>query len=744
MSNSAIYDEPLDYDFGLEFDYSLWTEDSEVTFCVVPWDAEYRDVWLPDSRAQLNAYIDAQASPRLTLRDMSYIKPGMPISVDLRHNIANQFNYVRVRNMLQPGDPDTLRDFYYFIQGTEYINPNNTAIYVQLDVWSTYVYDCTFGNAYVERGHIGIANENNFDAFGRKYLTVPEGIDVGSEYQQIAKRRDLVMGVDYDPNTGTTRMEMSIIVVATQDLETSPYKSDGVTPNMVTATGTTFGGVYTGAGMYGFKDFNSFFTWLDNNKAASWRTQSIQAAYYVPAISRYSSQDYFEGVSPGTPVKLNGYSPLPVKHKMFPNWRNASEIVNNLPPRYRHLKKFFTHPYMVLELTTWTATPLIIKPEAWADNDAYVMERASMMPPSQRVEFIPRRYNSKPGADIANWQNRPDNDPVIVNNPRYQEIGDDGGDYLDFAARMTNFPSVPIVSSAGLTYLAQNYASIAASYKGADWSQSRAMAGAQASFDMSRNAQQTAGKQWQNQSGLMGQMTDIGNQSLINQTNINTAASVGSGLVGASSEGGFNPLALLGNGIGAIAANSSALASIQTNNDALAAQRAAGFDSSQLNIRSQEFNRDTNMELAQYAAKGDYAQAITSLDAKVQDAHMLQPAMSGQYGGEFANISNDSAEVSLRFKMVDEAAITTVGEIWLQFGYQVHRSVNTLPPKLRCMTKFTYWKLSKTYLRAGSMPEPHRQAIRGILEKGVTVWVNATDIGFTDFGNNAPLEGIVL
>lgn len=741
---SAFYDDPLDYDFGLEFDYSLWTADSEVTFCVVPWDAEYRDVWLPDSKAELDAFIDAQATPRLTLNDMSYIKPGMPISVDLRHNVANQFNYVRVRNMLQPGDPDTLRDFYYFITGTEYVNPNNTAIYVQLDVWSTYIYDCAFGNAYVERGHIGIANANNFDAFGRTYLTVPEGIDVGNEYQIVTTKRDLVMGVDYDPNTGVTSMQMSIIVVATQDLESSPYKSDGVTPNMVTATGTDFGGVYTGAGMYGFKDFNSFFTWLDNNKAASWRTQSIQAAYYVPSIGRYSSFDYFEGVDVGEPVKLTGFNPLPVKHKFFPNWRESDEIEENIPARYQYLNKFFTFPYMVLELTTWTATPLVIKPEAWADPDAYVMERASMMPPSQRVEFIPRRYNSKPGAEIQNWQNRPDSDPVIIANPRYQEIGDDSGEYLDFAARMTNFPSVPIVSSAGLTYLAQNYASIAANYKGADWSQSRALAGAQASFDMSRNAQQSDNQRWVNQSGLMGDMTGIANQNLINQTNIGTATGMASGLIGASSEGGFNPLALLGNGINAIGANSSALAHMQTNSDTLAAQRAAGSDSNQINMRQQSYNRDVNMELAQYAAKGDYAQAITSLDAKVQDAHMLQPAMSGQYGGEFANISNGTAEVSLRFKMIDPAAITTVGEIWLQFGYAVHRSVATLPDKLRCMSKFTYWKLSKTYLRAGAMPEPHRQAIRGILEKGVTVWVNAADIGFTDFADNAPLEGITL
>lgn len=739
---SDIYDPPLEYDFGLDFDYSVWTENSEVTFCVVPWDAEYRDVWFPDNKAALDAYIDNQATLRYRMRDMSYIKPGSPIYVDLRHNVANRYNFVRVRNQAQPGGDDIQRDFYYFILETEYVNPYNTAIYVQLDVWSTYIHDCTFGNAFVERGHIGIANENNFDAFGRTYLTIPEGRDIGSEYNTVVTKSDLVMGVEY--NNGNTSMQMSIIVVATQDLESPAYKEDGKTPNMVTATGTTFGGIYTGAGMYGFKDFNSFFTWLDNNKAASWRTQSIQAAYYVPAISRYSSTDYFAGVAPGTPVKLNGYSPLPVKHKFAPNWRNSSEILNKIPARYRHLKKLFTYPYMILELTTWTAGGIIIKPESWADPDAYVMERASMTPPSQRIEFIPRRYNALPGTPIANWQNRPDNDPVIVENPRLKEIGDDKGEYLDFAARMTNFPSVPVVSSAGLTYLAQNYASIAASYKGADWSQQRALAGAEASFDMSRNSQQAMADANKNSRGLNLDMNAIQNQGIINRTNIGTATGIASGLIGQGADGGFNPLAILGQGVNLARQNAESIVNIQQNNDSLAAQNAALFNSGQIGIGVERFNRDTNYALAQFAAKGDYAQSINALDAKVQDAHMMQPAMSGQFGGEFANIANGTAEVSLRFKMIDPAAMASVCEFWLQFGYAVHRSVNTLPSKLRVMSKFSYWKLSKTYLRAANMPEPHRQAIRGILEKGVTVWVNATDIGFTDFGNNTPLEGITL
>jgi hypothetical protein len=58
------------------------------------------------------------------------------------------------------------------------------------------------------------------------------------------------------------------------------------------------------------------------------------------------------------------------------------------------------------------------------------------------------------------------------------------------------------------------------------------------------------------------------------------------------------------------------------------------------------------------------------------------------------------------------------------------------------MSKFSYWKMIETYIVAGGMPEGHKQIIRGILEKGVTVWSSPTDIGNIDFSTNVPLAGI--
>jgi hypothetical protein len=60
------------------------------------------------------------------------------------------------------------------------------------------------------------------------------------------------------------------------------------------------------------------------------------------------------------------------------------------------------------------------------------------------------------------------------------------------------------------------------------------------------------------------------------------------------------------------------------------------------------------------------------------------------------------------------------------------------------MTKFTYWKLKETYITSSLCPEVYKQTIRGIFEKGVTVWVTPTDIGNIDIASNEPIAGITL
>ena len=52
--------------------------------------------------------------------------------------------------------------------------------------------------------------------------------------------------------------------------------------------------------------------------------------------------------------------------------------------------------------------------------------------------------------------------------------------------------------------------------------------------------------------------------------------------------------------------------------------------------------------------------------------------------------------------------------------------------------------MRETYISYGPVPENYQQTIRGIFEKGVTVWKNPADIATLDLANNDPKAGIAL
>ena len=150
-----------------------------------------------------------------------------------------------------------------------------------------------------------------------------------------------------------------------------------------------------------------------------------------------------------------------------------------------------------------------------------------------------------------------------------------------------------------------------------------------------------------------------------------------------------------------------------------------------------------NLEVARIASKGDYANDIAGINARVQDTKMLQPSTSGQMGGEAFNLVMFKWGVFFRVKTLQAAVRNAIGEYWLRYGYAINR-FHVMPASFKVMTKFTYWKLKETYLTSGACPELHKAAIRGIFEKGVTVWTSPTDIGTIDIADNEPLDGVTL
>lgn len=719
--NSAVYDEPLDYDAGLDFSYELWTPDSVVTLTNVPWDANYRDLpnWTEDRGP--DRYIDERVTRNVTLTDVSYVKPNLPVKLPLGINKAQGFNYMRVSNPASTNPDEVNMTYYYFITATEWDSPGTTRFVVQLDVWATYGRRAKWGSCYVERGHIGVANMKRADNNGRDYLTIPEGMDLGGEYQHMLRSTRSVMSRS---GASATNNEIDILVVSSTDLTKDPGTK--LDPKLVTAKGGSFQGLPTGASYYIFKDIADLLVFMEAFQEQPWVTQGIMSITAIPGIERYGYT--YEQVTIPNKARVNIFKAVAGAgqghyYNMFPNWKG--NLRSKLPQRYRHLEKFLVYPYTAIELGTNTGAPLILKPELWDSFNAEISEKAALAPPNQRVVFYPHKYNAQE-----------DFETVDKTNGTHVDRYDDGGEYLNMMVTMGSFPSFPIVNNGAIGSLAAQAHSVQYSRESADWSQQRALQGNQTSF-----GQASAGMANTEQQGLIGRNQDATSTSISNDMAGLQAVQGGLNAVA----GGLNSGSPLGVGSAALGASNAYLGyAITTSSNSL---QWANRNSSQLASQSSAlglagYNRDTNKAFADYSARGDYAMAIAGINAKVQDIKLTQPSVSGQAGGEAFNMIHDAADITIRFKMIGPAEMRAMGDYWLRYGYAIRQFVK-LPDNLMVMSKFTYWKVSETYMQ-GDMPEQFKSALRGILEKGATFWASPDDIGMIDIADNAPLGGITL
>lgn len=723
---TQIQDPPNNYDFGYEFNYAVWPKNTEVSLVNVPWDSSYRDIVAFNSSAQLDTYIQERATSGIRIENMSYVKPNQPVRVNVPFNVAMKYNYLQAINRAQPiNPPDELKRYYYFITDIRYIAPNTTELILQLDVWTSFQFDVTFGRAFVERGHIGIANENQMYNFGRRYLTVPEGFDLGSDYQNVGQR---LIG----PPFAAASDAMSIMAVSTVDLSQDPGTIND--PNLGTAPGGSIQGIPTGATVYLWETVTLFREFMNKYKEYPWITQGIVSVQMVPNIKRYapdftysSDPEYYGMVFPG----LEWIGQDRVNYSVQSGWREPDEfndiherISSHIGPRYSHLNKFWTFPYLAFELTAYNGNSIILKPEFTHENLRF-SEIVSYLPGNVKLAIYPQNYNS--------------------NGPAIEDGGSSVGEGLNTSIGITRFPQVPIVNDMGISYIASQAHTLSAQRQGANWAQNRAIMSA----DVARENVTTA--EYLNLERELiesGRAIDSGALTADNiRANVlpGSIGSIGGGIAGGATRG---VAGAIGGGVAGLA-NSGLNYWTANNNADLAFSQAMVTSDAIKNSASAQRSAmtetgDRNQDLARSVAEGDYSQSILALDSKIQDAELIQPSMSGQYGGDTLGLIHGWLRVELKIKMPEPGVIRRIGEYWLRYGYSINEMMHI--STLKVMSHFTYWRMKELYVRnsaaSAGVPDKYRNTIRGIFEKGVTVWNNPGDIGILNPGENTPLNGI--
>lgn len=686
-----------------------WPVDSTARLTRVPWDMQYRDVVRFGDKAGRDEYFNSLKSDSITLEKMTYLKPGEPISVNIPYYQAYKYNYLTVQNPKTPVDDEEPDLLCYFVVGVAYVAPNTTQLSVSLDYWQTYIYDTTFSNCFVDRGHVAVQADNyyrNHNTNGlfspqsaRRYLNVPESLDVGNNY--VVANKDTISLQSYSEDEAEN-FEPWILITSTVSLK----KEDVGTvsnPVLKTASGNDADGLISGCEMYALDGMlaKSLFENLQN---AGWVSKGIISVQAFPK----GFVELGSRVTLGTPSgAVVGYEVKQAKQIL--DFKKISDFAGNfdlksslgIAGRYG---KLFTYPYSFVEISNFQGQTLLLKPELVNGTDLTLDAMACCVVPFCKVMIYPLNYNAQ--KDGLGRVSRSFSVPgtKYINGAR-QSWGlaeyPHNGDSTDTAISISNFPSFMIVNDGVSNYLASTKNTREYNYAAAGWSNSKANMSADVAYSQANRQIQT----------------NRANQDI---SNVQSLVNAGTSAVGSL---------ISGNIAGAITGGINSAANYWANN--------AQFSNNQ-NLATK--NALQNYNLAQTSAQGDYQMAIKSINATVQDAQLTSPSTSGQVGGEGFNMANGFTMFEIRYKTVSPDMLNVIADYFVKYGYAVHETM-TPPADLACMTNFTYWKMLATYISCAKADETAKDVLRGILEKGVTVWRKPDLIGLdSSYTNNAPLD----
>lgn len=675
----------------LQFSEHFWPAKTVVRMTNVPWDSSYRDIVQFDGILDRNAWFESRPVASMHTSKMCYIVPGSSIILPCPVTTAERYNYLWVENpsYIITDDIDefasTPRRYYYFITDTSWVSPAACQVTLQLDVWTTWAPYIRFRRAFVSQGHAAIANRNLWTGSSlteitpakmRRYLSTPEQVDAGGDYVPI-----------YTSWTDLTRTQSGaegVFIGVMSSVDLSLDWGTATNPQIKTAAGSVQQGMLAGVQVVYFKA-NDFLGLLGDLRDAPWVSRNIMQVWLAPAIN-------VAMISRGTIHGHTYYTPGPDS----PNDSTITTInvMEKLASYFGgHLvaPKLLTAPYSFIELNCFEGSPLILKPQrAQSLLTMPIVAKGIVMAPWNRIVIYPLYYGAtEPGETLYNFYDiRGNQVPKSLHH----------GDNLDSALWIDNFPTFSFTSDGYLSWLASGAHSRAWSYQNNDWNYHKGTLQRELAYNQANEARELAFSQ------------DIETRNLVDRQRLMRSI-----MTGAAGLNLTDPLGSLGR-------------TAQTVANHMMDQTAADLSREQAIASNQlaQAQADENNKLAGYAMRGDYQQAIASLSATQRDAEITPPSVVGSAGGNGWNY----AMGLLGFRTTIKVPMANQREILLdyfkRFGYTINE-IMSMPRDLRLMDHFTYWKLQESILD-GTVTESAKNAIRGIFERGVTVWNNPDDI----------------
>lgn len=714
-----------------KFTIASWPVDTQLQLCRVPWDVAYKDVVQFASPADRAAYFAGLDSESITLERLTYCKMGEPIRINIPFADCYNYNYLVVSNPKLPTDGVTPPVLYYFVTGIAFNSPNTTILTVALDVWQTYLFTedggagFELGYSFLQRGHWPMKKVADATTWSggtsgegypvvtsdvkRHYLLAPEGLEQGNEY--VISNREYVDLAHYDHHSGEVDApwsgEWTVLILSSTSLAKSWGTVDS--PSLKTPNGNDADGLAGGCGLYAIpatqvKDL------MRELAECPWISSGILSITAFPTrlINFGTKLDLNAGDSHVLCYTVKG-------SKSGQKFTETGSITAGFLPlmlttldNAQYFTKLFTYPFTMIQLSNRNGTVLNLKPEMFKDDSVYLRSYCCCVPGNIRVGLAVSKYGSTSVDTSKTYQSQ-----TLDGTTKDVKIYD--GLNLDAAMWFDNFPQLSIVNDGYLSYLAGTTHSRQYAYDSASWGYERSSMGVNNMLNQTELSLQTAESNRQ-----------IANQTAITGAAIGAVASVAGGVSSGASGG------IAGAVLGGLGGASSAAVSIAQTANALNGANLQ-FANNQAQVSQ---SAGMNAAYQNRANAGDYQNAIAGINAKVQDAALTQPSVSGANGGNGFALSNNLMGLDIRWMCPHREFVFNICNYWGRYGYAYNKYVK--PGSAFNLGNFyTYWKMQDVYLTAAQADEGSKDVIRAVFEKGVTVWSDPAIIG-----NVSPLDNV--
>lgn len=142
----------------------------------VKWGSDYKHTMLFENTASRDAFFKKEL--KLIKSNFIYANKNGYIDVDSKIQSISSYNYVFFKN-----DSDISSHWYCcFINDYEYIVPETTRLYIELDVIQTYIYSTSFQRCIIKRAHISKSD----DVVGQWLDNEPVGSSTPTAFKTLA------------------------------------------------------------------------------------------------------------------------------------------------------------------------------------------------------------------------------------------------------------------------------------------------------------------------------------------------------------------------------------------------------------------------------------------------------------------------------------------------------------------------------------------------------------------------------